>query len=85
MCLNRNFERIVILADDFLEEAYTESPIRDLDGASTFLSDSVKFSSDDEDFEESNISETGKERRADPSSAPFLTSKNSEGDTLSIE
>jgi hypothetical protein len=69
--LNRDFERNVILAEDFLQEAWTESRLRHLDGASTSPPDSAQFSSDDEDFEESKISETGKENGPEPSSPPF--------------
>ena len=52
MRLNRDFERNVILAEDFLQEAWTESRLRHLDGASTSPPDSAQFSSYDEDFEE---------------------------------
>jgi hypothetical protein len=47
--------------------------------------DSAQLSSDDEDFEEANISEKGKEDATDTSSPPILAGKTSEGDTLSVD
>lgn len=82
---NRKFEKSVILAEDLLQWTRTESLLRDFAGASTSPPDSAQFSSDDEDFEESKISERGKEHGTDISSPPFLTSKNSERDTLSVD
>ena len=61
---NQHFEKTVTLAENFLQK------VGYADGG-TSPSDSAQFSSDDEDFEESKLSETGKRNGTEPSSPPF--------------